>query len=217
MSLANNIQNLRNVISSLEGKAGGGNDRYDEGVEAGKQAEYDLFWDAYQQNGTRRNYYQLFVQSGWTDTTFKPKYPINCYAVQSYESTNATEIFNNCYMTRIPVPITVTGLAIDRMFQSCRNLETIDLLVLNGVTSFTHTFLSSPKIKNITIGGSIDVNFNIAATAVLTNESVQSIIDHLKDLTGATAQTLTLHADVGAKLTQTQKDTISAKNWNVTY
>jgi endonuclease I len=49
------------------------------------------------------------------------------------------------------------------------------------------------------------------------NDSVQSIVDALKDLTGATAQTLTFHADVGGKLTDAQKATITAKNWTLVY
>ena len=51
----------------------------------------------------------------------------------------------------------------------------------------------------------------------LTPETIQSIIDGMADLTGATAQTLTFHKDVGAKLTDAQKATITAKNWTLVY
>ncbi len=50
-------------------------------------------------------------------------------------------------------------------------------------------------------------------SAVLSDESIQSIIDGLA--TVETAQTLTLHADVKAKLTDEQKATITNKNWNL--
>jgi hypothetical protein len=50
-------------------------------------------------------------------------------------------------------------------------------------------------------------------SAVLSDESIQSIIDGLA--TVETAQTLTLHATVKAKLTETQLDTITNKNWNL--
>ena len=51
-----------------------------EGVEEGKKAEYDAFWDAYQNNGRRANYQYAF-RSGygfncWGKTNFKPKYDI---------------------------------------------------------------------------------------------------------------------------------------------
>lgn len=47
---------------------------FDEVYEAGKQAEYDAFWDGYQQNGNRTNYKFLFQYGGWNIYTFKPKY-----------------------------------------------------------------------------------------------------------------------------------------------
>jgi hypothetical protein len=48
---------------------------------------------------------------------------------------------------------------------------------------------------------------------VLSDESIQSIIDGLA--TVETAQTLTLHADVKEKLTEEQLATITSKNWNL--
>lgn len=49
----------------------------------------------------------------------------------------------------------------------------------------------------------------------LTAKTIQSIIDGLADLTGGTAQTLTLHADVKSKLTETQISAITGKNWTL--
>ena len=194
-----------------KGRASGG---YDDGYEAGQQAEYDRFWDNYQENGTQTNYYQKFTQNGWTDETFNPKYPITC----SGESTNGRSVFSNCTkITRIPVPVIITGISAQETFYRCTRLKTITLFSLDGVTSFSGCFTGCSKLENITIEGSIDVNFGIAATAVLTDASVQSIIDHLKDLTGTDTQTLTLHADVGAKLTDEQKASVTGKNWTLAY
>ena len=44
--------------------------------EAGKKAQYDAFWDRYQDYGDRRDYTMLFAGAGWTPETFKPKYKI---------------------------------------------------------------------------------------------------------------------------------------------
>ena len=49
---------------------------YTKGEAAGKQAEYDRFWDSFQENGTRKSYHCAFAGSCWTPQTFKPKYPI---------------------------------------------------------------------------------------------------------------------------------------------
>ena len=63
---------------------------------------------------------------------------------------------------------------------------------------------------------SIKIDLKIPSS-VLSADSIQSIADGLADLTGQTAQTLTLHATVGAKLTDAQKATITAKNWTLVY
>ena len=48
---------------------------YDAVKEAGKQEQYDLFWDVFQQNGNRTSYIGAFGAC-WTAETFRPKYPI---------------------------------------------------------------------------------------------------------------------------------------------
>lgn len=64
---------------------------------------------------------------------------------------------------------------------------------------------------------SIKQNISFANCANLSDLSAQSIIDGLADLTGQTAQTLTVHKTVGEKLTEEQKATITAKNWTLAY
>ena len=217
MSIAEKLQTVaENQQKVYDGgfAAGQAQNGYDDGILAGKQAEYDRFWDAYQNNGTLNNYYQAFQNAFWDDDTFRPKYPITC----SGGSTNARSIcYNATNITNIPVDVIVTGISMQDAFSRCGKLHAIKKLVLNGVTSLVNTFTGCSALENIEIDGSIDVNFNISATAVLTDASVQSIIDHLKDLIGATAQTLTFHATVGGNLSNAQKATITAKNWTLVY
>lgn len=42
--------------------------------DAGKKAEYDRFWDDFQQNGNRTDYHYGFAGDGWTAETLNPKY-----------------------------------------------------------------------------------------------------------------------------------------------
>lgn len=49
---------------------------YDEVYEAGKQAQYDEFWDMYQANGNRTEYSTAFVGNGFNFDNFYPKYDI---------------------------------------------------------------------------------------------------------------------------------------------
>ncbi len=186
---------------------------YAAGYTDGQTAEYHRFWDVLQLNGNASNYQSAFRSSYWTDEIFNPKYPIVCRGgYGSYLTfSGATGV------TSTKVPIEIYGGELNLTFSGCTNLVTIPLLKLINVTKYENPFSKCEKLQNITIDGSIDVNFNISATAVLTNDSVQSIIDHLKDLTGQSAQTLTFHTDVGARLTDAQKATITAKNWTLVY
>ena len=62
-----------------KGKQEGGDTEtaYSQGFDAGKQAEYDEFWDAFQPNkGAAQSYEYAFCGSRWNDITFKPKYDI---------------------------------------------------------------------------------------------------------------------------------------------
>lgn len=61
----------------------------------------------------------------------------------------------------------------------------------------------------------IKVSISFSSSPNLTDESIDAIINGLADLTGATAQTLTFHADVKAKLTDNQIATITSKNWTL--
>lgn len=73
--------------------------------------------------------------------------------------------------------------------------------------SYIESFRIAPK--------SIKVNISFDTNGYLDDDTVQSIIDGLADLTGATAQTVALHANIKARLTDTQRATITGKNWTI--
>lgn len=77
-------ESLTAVASAIRDKTGktekiefpnGFTDEIGEVYEAGKKAEYDAFWDAYQLNGTRTSYISAF-SAMFTPDIFKPKYPV---------------------------------------------------------------------------------------------------------------------------------------------
>lgn len=219
---------IATLQDTLRGKASGGGDNH-----------YDAFWDAYQQNGNRTDYNMAFGGAGWTDETFKPKYPIAPVGKAATENTfYAAEITNipdgvldfsqvtYCYMTfRLSKLITSPPLDLSNcteggahwLFSQCPNLKEIKTLTVSEGVTYTNFVLQCAALEKITFAGTIGQSLSFVGSPLLANESVQSIIDHLKDLTGATAQTLTFHATVGGKLTQAQKDAISAKNWTLVY
>lgn len=91
---------------------------------------------------------------------------------------------------------------------------------INGVLDFSNStkndrpFLDCSKLKKITIAkNSIHTNFDISSTAVLSNESVQSVVDGLADITGSASYTVTFNAK--QPITRAQADSISAKGWTL--
>jgi flagellar biosynthesis/type III secretory pathway protein FliH len=74
------------------GKAEGGNaeEAYEQGVADGKKAEYDAFWDDFQDNGNRTDYENAFYGMGWTAKSLRPKYPIKIVGA-------GTNVFRHCF------------------------------------------------------------------------------------------------------------------------
>lgn len=215
-----------------------------EGIEQGKKAQYDAFWDAYQHNGNQTNYDSAFGRY-WTEANFKPKYDIilgsgetnrNMFngsqikgdLVAICESQGITIDFSKCTrfeytfygtrFTRLGVIDARNATVTSGMFGYSGALKTIDKIIMAETTMFANNaFQGCTALENLTFEGVFATNIILNNSPNLSNASVQSIIDHLKDLTGATAQTLTLHATVGGKLTDEQKAAITAKNWTLVY
>ena len=74
--------------------------------EAGKKADYDSFWDAYQQSGNRVLYDFAFAGNGWNDNTFKPKYDI-------IPSWNIVNMFYKSAITDLDALLKKCGVTLD--------------------------------------------------------------------------------------------------------
>ena len=207
---------------------------YDEGVAA--------VWEAIQQGGKRTNYNSIIYGNQWNDDNFKPRYDIKPTgsALNLFANTNMTDIkkslqdcgvvldtsgatnlnfaFNGIRSTTLPT-INCAGLTTVVGVFNSEYLRSIDCVVLkeDGSQNMAEMFKTLKALENITFQGTIGNSITFSASSKLTNASVQSIIDHLADLTSKTAQTLTLHATVGAQMTEAQKATCTAKNWTLVY
>lgn len=109
-----------------------------------------------------------------------------------------------------------------RTFCYLNALETVDGKPLNlskvTVKAYTTVFYKTDLLKEVRfVANTIPLSIDFSSATLLSNDTIQSIIDGLADLTDSTAQMLTLHANVGAKLTDEQKATITAKNWTLVY
>lgn len=100
------------------------------------------------------------------------------------------------------------------MFDGDTSLETIKTIDGTASQGFASTFLNCSALKNIEITPStVKQNISFGDSPLLTDMSIQNIIDGLAIVTSQ--QTLTLHADIKAKLTDEQKSTITSKNWRL--
>jgi hypothetical protein len=136
------------------------------------------------------------------------------YYINSSKITRLNGVFSACKKLKSIVGIDVSNCitAGDWLFNS--TIEVIEKpLDFSKCTRFSQTFHNCSYLREIRfVPECLKVSVAIYSPA-LSAESIQSIIDGLA--TVETAQTLTLHKDVKAKLTQTQLDTITGKNWSL--
>lgn len=210
-----------------KGKAegGGGNTAraYQQGFSDGKQAERDLFWDTYQQNGSRTAYSRAFASKYWSDDTFFPKYHMWAisidYAFQGSTITDLkgkldaqgvildtascktfTSIFQGSKITHIPQIDMEQATMSTNAFNQAEAI-TIDKLIVSETTVLGNIFAKA--LQNITFEGTIGKSISFQNSLNLTLASAKSILTHLKNFTGTGKEhstIVTLHANTWALL-----------------
>lgn len=169
------------------GHAQGYDDGHEDGVEVGKQAEYDRFWDAYQQNGNLRNYDCAFGYGGWNETIYNPKYDI----ITEGDAAARQTFYAAKWLVDTKVPIYINRGRLVMTFYQATALKTIPYLyIAEVVNGYNNPFSNCTALENITLDGVITMSISFAQSAKLTRVSIESIITHLSDT--ATGQTLTL-------------------------
>ena len=220
-----------------EGETKGEEQGYSRGYGEGQKAEYDMFWDALQDYGNRTRYSYGFCSSSWNDTTFKPKYDIkasNCIFMDSHitdlkaileecgvilDFSSCTNFGNSCGSSKITKLPTIDAKNFDSngiLYTFNRSdIEEVTIINVQPNLVWKESFVNCSKLHTLLVTGSIGTACNIQYSPLLSNESVQSIIDALIDLTDKSTLTLSLHKDVKAKLTETQIAQITSKNWTL--
>ena len=179
-------------------------------TEAGKQAESDRFRESYQ-TSLGGNYGSAFGSYGWTDETYNPKYTIVC------DKGNAEMAFRNAQITTTKVPIEIRVASAGMMFTNCKLLKTIPYIGFFGVTNTGSIFSGCYELENATFGGEITTTMSFSNCSKLSMETVDSLTEHIADMTGQTSPNVVFHANVGKQLTEAQKATFTAKNYTVVY
>lgn len=220
-TIAQNEQRVYNA-GYEKGKSEGGDTEtaYNQGLEDGKQSEYDRFWDNYQSAGKNPNCDFMFAGQGWVNSLFKPKYDIK--PIRAQYMFNLTAIkgdlfalceqqgiiidFSNCQLfnnfaanangiTRFGV-IDMRKATDNITFINCTSLVTIDKLIVAATTKYTsYAFEGVTKLENLTVDGTIaQNNFNVKYCTLLSKASIESIINCLSADTSGLTVTLSLTA-----------------------
>lgn len=230
----------RDIVVKATGS--GDESEYNEGYIAGQQAEYDRFWDAFQQNGNRTNYSYAFYGQGWNDKSFKPKYDIKpntgsqmfykspvTNLVDSLEQAGVTLDMSNCAdvynmfadctaLTEVPHIDLSKANSGTNVFSWCVKLKKIELtLAPSTFSSYSLWFNRCDSLEDLTINGTIDKSgMDLSASTKLTHDSLMSVINALADHAGnGTAYTITLGATNLAKLTDAEKGIATSKGWTL--
>lgn len=227
--------------AAQEAEQSGYNIGYDVGYGNGKQAEYDAFWDTYQENGNRVQYIYAFSGRGWTNENFKPKYAMHCgTGAYMFSGTGVTHLdtdkldmsaagdfafmfygsMSTNYLQYIGALNMSSATRTTNMFHSCGMLKEIELLTLpNDPTKLTNVqnmFNGCNNLQEVRFAGMIPLSISFQWSPKLSHDSLMSIIDALRDLTGTgTTCTLTIGATNYAKLTQEEIEVAQNKGWTV--
>lgn len=104
------------------------------------------------------------------------------------------------------------------MFNNTNTLEVIDgtPIDFSSATSTSAIFYYCNALKEFRIKPqTIKISLPIAKVESISNDTIQSIVDGLADLTGQTRQSIEFGFSPSEKLTNAQKLSMTAKNWNV--
>ena len=166
--------------------------------EAGEGAERARFWNAYQQNGNKRNYRNAFFN--WPDEVYDPQYPIII-------TSQANDVFYYSKITDTKVDIsTTTGMT--RFFSSCSRLSTVrKMIVTENVTFSADCFYQCSALVSITFEGIIGNDISLADSPLLSRESILNIFSVLSQ--SAAGKTVSL----SAKAVATAFGTPDAAEW----
>ena len=209
--------------------------------DAGKQAEYDAFWDDFQQNGKKTDYRNSFGNRGWTQAIFKPKYDIrpanasNCFNlalglidirketigvdIDTSNCTNLDNFLNAAQsMKYVGVIDTTNCKNLNNILYNMPELVSVEKLILknDGSQGITNLITYDYELVDITIEGAIGVSIPINSCTKLSHDSLMSFINALYDYKGSgKTYTLTLGSTNLAKLTDAEKAVATEKGWTL--
>lgn len=193
---------------TLDDMAGGVTQVYD----AGKQAQYDDFWDSVQNCGNRTAYAYGF--RNWGNEYIRPKYKITPASVQTYLFAGCTNLktiepeyfdfsnlmptftsyngdvyamYANCKSLEVARDLNIPACTYGYTYQNCESLHTIEIMRSDARSTYDGTFINCTSLKNVMFEGVIGSSINMLSCP-LTTESLKSVISCLKDYSGTDSE-----------------------------
>lgn len=226
------------IISAMsDANAAGMGAGYDDGYALGKEAKYNEFWDAYQDDGNRNQYSYAFAQSGWNDATFKPKFDIKpteleygfmrCQCTQKMQDIetecNMTFDFSNCTkfnyaffyseFTELPdIDLSKAEATLNRVFAGCKAAK-IGTVTISENQNFNALFQSCSSLREIRFAGGIGGTGLDLTYTRLEHDSLLSLIDTLVNV-GA-SRTVALGSYNRNQLSDEEKAIATEKGWTL--
>lgn len=219
---------------------------YDKGKAEGGGGEDALkvFWDNYQQWGTRNNYAYAFAGAGWTNDTFKPQYDLKptanamnmfnnsriqgdlgtylerCGVVLDLSGcTNVSSIFSGSkYITHLPRLDIRKATSAASLFSACSNLKEIETIVVGERnTNGTGWFNSCSSLESVTFEGDIFANIDLKQCPKLNRASIEILVGALSTVKSGGTITLSQTAKEAAFTDDEWKALTDTKpNWRFT-
>lgn len=211
---------------------------YDAGVAAGKAQEWNAFWDTFQDNGNRIDYYYGFQGSFWSDVNFKPKYDIIAHSLTyGFRDCKITDLkgilekqnivldvsnakvfayaFARTTITHIPDLDLRAATDLQYIFYDSEELVSIGTIKwpLDDSLSFNSPFRLCYKLQDVTFEGTISNTLNFQ-DCPLSRKSIMSVIDALSTTTAG--KTITFKkkvVDAAFETSEGAKDGSTSPEW----
>ena len=185
--------------------------------EAGKEAEYNAFWDAYiGKDGDVIAAVSMFSGYRWIDDIYNPKHTI--------KASNFSSMYQNCPITDTKVTLDVSNGSGTNLFFNATNLKNIVKLIVSSKNTFGSWFYGCTALEEIRFEGVIGNSLDIHWSTKLSAESYYSIITALsssvsgqKFIVPPTAEaTYNANPPQGDGIPQTWAELIGTKsNWTI--
>ena len=161
---------------------------FDEVYEAGKKAEYDEFWDTFQNYGNRNTYSYAFAGAGWTLKNFKPKYDINVITSSTAmfysaftledEPVNLVEELEKLGKTlTIDVYGVISDLFYNAKISHIGDCEVSDINTATGLTNwFRSPYIEEIGLVTLNTGGNIPFTNTFSGASALRKITFAGVI-----------------------------------------